>query len=137
MNVGFPYSASDDPPCPVLTFRLSAPSSPIGIGLVGIIDTGADLTLVPEQTARVLALPTTSVVRLAGVTGSEVSAPVCAAEVELAGWRFLTEVIVFGDEPILGRDLLHRFVLLLNGPRRHLELRMSPRRRLRHPPRSR
>ena len=127
-----PYSADCEPPCPVLTLRLSSPRGGAGVALAALVGTGADITLIPEPVAGALGLPVISQIRLAGVTGTVEGADVCAAALELAGKNLLVEVAAFGEETILGRDVLNRFVLRLDGPAELLEIvadRIIPRRR--------
>jgi predicted aspartyl protease len=111
-----PYAADHEPPCPVLTLRVAAPPGSAGIGLVAVVDTGADMTLIPESVARLLGLPVISQIRVAGVTGIAEGADVFAAAIELADKKLLVEVVALGEESIVGRDLLNRFVLRLDGP---------------------
>jgi predicted aspartyl protease len=100
----------------VLPLRLAAPQGGAGIAVVALADTGADVTLIPEILARSLDLPVVSRVRIAGILGAAESAEVLAATVEFAGRSFLTEVVGFGRESIVGRSLLKRLVLRLHGP---------------------
>jgi predicted aspartyl protease len=117
-----PYSEDLEPPCPVLAVRVAAPPDGAGIGVVAVVDTGADVTLIPEAAARLLGLPAVSEIRITGVTGVAETADVCAAVMELAGHRGLAEVVAFGSEAIVGRDLLSRFVLRLDGPRQVMDI---------------
>ena len=117
-----PYSADYEPPCPVLALRLTSPRGGAGVALAAVVDTGADITLIPEPVARALELPVTSQIRLAGVTGAAEGADVCAAALDLAGKSLLVEVAAFGEETIVGRDVLKRFVLQLDGPAALLEI---------------
>ena len=111
-----PYSTDYEPSCPVLTLRLTSPRGGAGVALAAVVDTGADITLIPEPVARALGLPVTSQIRLTSVTGTVEGADVCAAALELAGKNLLAEVAAFGEETIVGRDVLNRFVLGLDGP---------------------
>jgi predicted aspartyl protease len=98
-----------------------------------LIDSGADLSVVPRATLEALALPQVSTTRIQGVTGVAESTSVHAAAFEIAGSTELVEVVAFGDEAILGRDLLNRFVLELDGPGETLTISAPaspPRRRL-------
>ncbi len=126
MTAAVPYSAEYEPPCPVLTIRVAAPSGGAAFALLAVVDTGADITLVPEALARTLDLPVVSHVRIAGVTGAAARADVLAADIDLSGNRVLAEIVAFGNEAIVGRDLLNRLVLRLDGPRGILEVKGRP-----------
>ena len=121
----FPYSADCEPSCPVLPLRVALPLGGAGVGLVAVVDTGADMTLIPEPVARILGLPVISQIRVAGVTGTAEGADVFAAAIELAGKNLLVEVVAFGEETIVGRDLLNRLVLRLDGPGKLLDIRAA------------
>jgi predicted aspartyl protease len=117
-----PYSTEYTPPAPVLAIRVSAPSGGTGVALLALVDTGADVSVLPRTVAESLALPHLSNLRLQGVTGVPESVRVHAARVEVGGKSLLAEVACFGSEIILGRDILNGFVLRLDGPRTALEL---------------
>jgi predicted aspartyl protease len=126
------YSSSFRPPAPVLAVRVSAPGREPAVGLLALIDSGADLSVVPRSTPDALALPQVSTTNLQGVTGVAERTSVHAAAFEIAGSTELVEVVAWGDEAIVGRDLLNRFVLELDGPRETLTISAPspPRRRL-------
>jgi len=116
-----PYDATHDPPLPVLALLLSTPGDDDRIRLVGIADTGADITVVPSTVAEAL-LAAIGTVRVAGVGGARASATLYRARVEIDGASDVIEVAAWGDEIIVGRDLLNRCVARFDGPRRVLEL---------------
>jgi predicted aspartyl protease len=133
VNPSHPYSPSFRPPAPVLAVRVAAPGREPAVGLQALVDTGADLSVIPRSTVDALALPQVSSTRIQGVTGVAESAPVHAAMLQIAGAPELVEVVAWGDEAILGRNVLNRYVLELDGPRETLTLSApapSPRRRL-------
>jgi predicted aspartyl protease len=132
-----PYSAEFRPPAPVLALRAGVPGREPALGLMALVDTGADLSVLPQSVVAALGLPQVSTTRIQGVTGVAESTPVHAATLEVAGTRALAEVVAWGDEAIVGRDILARFVLELDGPRETLTVRVAtpapapaPRRRL-------
>jgi predicted aspartyl protease len=94
-----------------------------------IVDTGADRTLLPASVVRALALPEIDAVRLRGIDEARKLATVHDAAVTLAGLRSLVQVIAFGEEAILGRDVLNRFVATLDGPALTLSIASRPRRK--------
>jgi predicted aspartyl protease len=111
-----PYSAKFSPPAPVL---------PVGIGGIGpgaptamvhmLVDTGADCTMIPTHVAEALALPLVDRVDVHGVGGTA-HAHVYAAHVRIAGLREVVRLVALGDEALLGRDLLNRLTVELDGP---------------------
>lgn len=110
-----------------LRFHPPAPVLPVGIGGIDtdapttmlrmLVDTGADCSLIPVSVARALRLPVVDKVNVRGVGAtSATSVPVHAAQVLLAGTRLVARLMAFDDEALLGRDILNRLKLELDGP---------------------
>jgi predicted aspartyl protease len=125
-----PYDRTQEPPAPVLAVRLSAPGMSTGVLWPGLLDSGADCTLVPTALVTQLGLPQVDTIAFQGVGGGEVRSTVHAARLELGGGALVARVVSFGDEVIVGRDVLNQCVLRLDGPALEVELRW-PRRRAR------
>ena len=129
MTPRFAYDQSCEPPAPVLPLRLTAPGGEMAVLLVAMVDTGADCSLIPARVARDLRLPAVDRALLEGVGGRAGLATVHAASVELPGLRCLAQVVAHGSEALIGRDLLRRLVLRLDGPADELTLARMRRRR--------
>lgn len=126
MSVRFPYDLTRDPPAPVLPVRIGGPGESPAVLIGFLVDSGADLTVVPQALARGLRLPEVSHVSVRGIGGILRRARVYAAEIEAAGTRTVVEVLGFGDEAIIGRDVLNRWITTLRGPQRVLEVVAGP-----------
>jgi predicted aspartyl protease len=93
-----------------------------------LIDTGADCTVIPARLARSLRLPIIDKIRIIGVGGKPIAAPVHAARVRLGALHALARVVAMGDEALLGRDLLNRLLLRIDGPAGVVEATLSAKR---------
>ncbi len=100
-----------------------------------LVDSGADLCVVPAALAQHLDLPLTDVLRVSGVGGAMRSATVHAAAIDLAGRRGLVEVVALGDEMLVGRNYLPWFVATLDGPQEQLAHQPQRARRVGEEPR--
>ena len=138
MTERFAYDASLDPPAPVVPVRIAAVAGDEAVLLPMLVDTGADCTLVPTSIVRRLGLPSINVITLTGVGGASNRAMVHAASIEVGGLRLLAQVVAFADEAILGRDILNRTVMTLDGPGLAISIASRSRtRRRRRAPRAR
>lgn len=122
MNVRFPYDESRDPPAPVLPVRVGAPGRAPEVLLAALVDTGADLSALPDAVARQLRLPPVDQITIRGVSGTLRRAVVYAAEIDTGWMRTLVEVVGLGDETLIGRDLLNRWNVTLRGPMGSMEI---------------
>jgi predicted aspartyl protease len=126
-----PYDTSYRAPAPVLLVGVARlGSDPVMVPM--LVDTGADVTLLAADTVRRLRLPRVDTLVLSGFGGARLEAAVHAATLRFGGTQLVARVVA-SDEALLGRDVLERFHLELDGPRARLILRTSaprsPRRR--------
>ena len=120
-----PYDTQFDPPAIILSMTIAGvvhrrPQ----IELSALVDTGADITAVPESLVERLKLYPFGRLQLEDVNG--VSAPVFTyeANVALAGESANKMEVVVTPYPfvILGRDWLSEYYLLLDGPGQQYEI---------------
>lgn len=114
-----PYDTSHTPPAPMVHVtvasivrtrrRESAPA---------LLDTGSDITAIPTKFVDALQLYPISRLRLEDVQSKTVPVFTYAVRLTIAGLVIpRLEVILTGLEfVVIGRDVLNRFYLLLNGP---------------------
>lgn len=114
--VTFAYDRRRSPPAPVLPVRVGPPGAEVAAALLALVDSGADLTVLPDGLPASLDLPAVGKLTVRGVAGSA-QATVYAAELEVAGRQRVVEVVALGGEALLGRNVLNAFVLTLDGPR--------------------
>lgn len=117
----FSYDDTHVPPVPVVPVRLSRPGRPPSTHVVSVVDTGADTSVVPRDLARALNLPVLRVTSIRTPIGVR-HVTVHSALVELDEHRYVIDVLGAGDDVLLGRDLLNRWRLDLDGPRQRLTL---------------
>ncbi len=111
-----PYATAYSPPAPVLAVRVGRPAEEPQLAVRALVDTRADITVVPEPTAVALGLPRVGSIEVASYGGDVASVPTYAARLEVAGTVATVEVLADGDELLLGRDVLNRHRITLDGP---------------------
>lgn len=121
-----PFSPDYFPPMPVLDVWLTAPEDSAWHGpFAAVVDTGADFTIVPARILRTFKPP---VVRPAVLSSQwQDQRPVQVYEVDLRiGDLTLPAVDVAGDpfshEVLLGRNVLNRLDVRLEGPAQRTHL---------------
>ncbi|HEY3229737.1 MAG TPA: aspartyl protease family protein, partial [Roseiflexaceae bacterium] len=109
-----------DPPAPLALVTLRNPDSAITLPDVPmLLDTGADATLVPQPTIRLLGLANTQdkFYELSGFNGSKSLAAVVRLDLLFLGRVFRGQFLLIDQEyGILGRNVLNSISLLLDGP---------------------
>lgn len=122
----FSYSNSYTPPAPVLEIRLGYPGERLSIGpLAAIIDTGADGTLIPLALVDKLGAPFVDDIRIRSHWEEWRNVQLFTVDVGIGDIR-LPAIEVVGDpagiEIVLGRNLLNRMAMILDGPENLVEL---------------
>ena len=120
------YSRDFHPPAPVIELSISVPLSKDDVSLTALIDSGADITVIPERIITQLRLRRVDSLLASGFGKGVIEATVYAAILSVKGilkpkmyrvlsWR--------EDYVLLGRDLLNQLMTVLNGPSEELKLR--------------
>jgi predicted aspartyl protease len=115
-----PYDDRLVPSAPVLNARLRNPQSGTIVPAVPLlIDTGADVTLLPIGAVNAAGIEQTGTsYELQAFDGRSHSAAVVRGELLMLGRTFRGQFLVIDQEVgILGRNVLNTFALLLDGPR--------------------
>ncbi len=115
------YDASRfDPPAPVARVTLRNPQSGATVSdMLLLLDTGADMTLLPRTAVERLGVPLLADqhYELTGFDGSKSFASVVVLDMIFLRRAFRGRyLLIEEDHGILGRDILNHVTLLLNGP---------------------
>lgn len=112
------------PPAAVVRLRLRAPSGADVVTTHALVDTGADMCAISERVAAMLDLPPVRTSRVAGVFAVEQEIVIYRVELEIVGVGvFHAEAFgVKQGAAIVGRNVLQRLVLHVDGPREAFSL---------------
>lgn len=109
-----------DPPAPTASVTLrSRPSGAVVENVLMLIDSGADVTLVPRNSGQLLNVESIEdeLYELVGFDGSRSYAPVMQLQMIFLNRIFSGRFLLIDQEwGILGRDVLNRVKLTLAGP---------------------
>ncbi len=121
----YPYGAQYTPPAPVLPVRVGRPGAVSAFLLSALVDTGADLSVLPQGLPTRLGLPVVGRVAVAGVDGIHHRLPIYAAEATIDGYRVTIRVVSLGIDPLIGRDFLNTITAHLHGQEAVLDVDLS------------
>lgn len=121
--MNYPHDTTYPWPFPRLPVRIRAVESNVATKVIpAYLDTGADATLVPLTYLKMLQAEAVQTVRLRSHWGEARSVTLYLIDLEIAG-QLLPEIEVvadkFTDEVLLGRNVLDKLILLLDGPKSH------------------
>ena len=125
--VRYAYNQQVVPPAPFVHVTVRSPQEGAdGIVVPAQIDTAADLTVIPGQFVEILRLAPLGSVSAVGLVGHSMTLPTLLSRAPGQGsWSGHGHVIASDDEPyvLLGRDVLNRFTIMLDGPNRTVAVR--------------
>ena len=120
MSTGSPHNRRYFPPIPSLDLILQSASAGKSTDILSaVVDTGADITLVPLALLRQIDAPELDEVRLYSHWGHATSAITYLVDVRF-GNDTLSGIEVVADirsqEVLVGRDILNKLMLFIDGP---------------------
>lgn len=124
----WPYDRDIEPPAPFLEVLAYPPEHPdIRRSIRAKLDTGADISAIPESLIEALNLQPESLVLIEGYDCQKVTLPTYHVGLVVAQVQFhRQEVIVFPETYVLlGRDVLNHFYVRLNGPELTFDLNLT------------
>ena len=117
--IEFPYDSSYEPSAPVMEITLTTIARTHRRQTFALIDTGADATIAPVKMLRHIGARPAFASRLRSQWGEHRSVLLYLVDMQI-GEQVFPGVYVVGDdlgaEVILGRDILNRLRILLDGP---------------------
>ena len=124
--MNFSYETSYFPPAPFVELTLGPPQASLTIGpLSAFVDSGADATVVPLRYLRPLQTQADDRKFLRSQWGERRVVDIYYVDVGIGDIRLpLIEVVADdkGDEVIVGRTVLNRLRVVLDGPRTMVEI---------------
>lgn len=122
----FSYDQAFAPPFPRLPVIVTQVEGSIQApALMGLVDTGADITLIPAGQLRAIAAVEIYRARLRSHWGEGRTVSVYLVDLQVAGYN-LPGIEVIADDVsesvLLGRNALNRLILLLDGPARQADV---------------
>ena len=119
------YLSSYTPPIPILNIWLGYPEKSLSVGpMTAIIDTGADATIIPRDLIDDLEAPFIDDAYLKSQWGEQFAVKLFMVDIGLGDTRLPSVYVVaddYTDEIILGRNVLNRLRLLLDGPKQETQ----------------
>ncbi len=115
----FPYDSIYDPPVPACKIAISTTITDRRINLAAIIDTGSDGTIIPVRYLQELGARRAFEAGLRSQWGERRIVFMYLVDLQIAELTLPGVYVVgdeLGEEAILGRNVLNRLKLLLDGP---------------------
>lgn len=114
-----PFHPALYPPAPALEIRLVNPSTGVhSVYYHAILDTGADMTIIPTTMLTALRLSPMRSESVSGLWGSHSVTKVYLVDIEIGG-RLLSDIEVLSNsrekQILIGRDVSNQLRLLLDG----------------------
>jgi len=121
----YDYNSEYHPSMPMVELSIGLPSANTTLRLGGIVDSGADATIIPVRYLLELGARRSRKAFMRGITGSGTFVDLYPVAMQLGPLRqeFMEVVGVIDiDEAIVGRDILNYLSVTLNGPAAAVEV---------------
>ena len=122
------YDILHDPPAAVVSLRVANPiRKRLRRDVSALLDTGADITAIPAALEQELDLYAVSRIRIENVDSSFSFVYTYTVRLEIGTLIVppIQVILTSLDFAIIGRDVLSRLYLLLNGPEQNFDLRTT------------
>lgn len=124
--ISYNYNRQVTPPAPFVHVTIQPPHQErTAADLPALLDTAADITVIPARVAEDLGLVPLDEIAVSGFDGRVTWVLTFLVEMALKQFESrLIRVVAGKDEPyvLLGRDVLNDHRILLDGPQRRLEI---------------
>jgi hypothetical protein len=123
--IAFPYDQAYDPAAPACQISLDVPTAGRRISVDAIIGTGADATIVPVRYLRQIAARRSFEATMRSQWGERRRVYLYLVDLQLETLTLPGIYVVGddrGDEVVLGRDVLNRLRVTLDGPRQQTQV---------------
>jgi len=120
------YDRSFSPPAPVADVTIANPVTGARSGVLrGKLDSGADVTVIPERLVVQLRLTPRGRIWTRGYDGTYTQRPVYYVRLRVEGFDLAVVRCIAADRAnvLLGRNVLNRFVITLDGKTLTFELK--------------
>lgn len=123
----FPYASDYFPPAPVIQIRFGLPDETLQIGPVSaLVDSGADVTIVPTSIPEMLGTESDNDKLIRAYSGDARIVQMYYLDIGIGEHRY-PAVMVAADpqveQAMIGRNLLNKLIVTLNGPKQELEIK--------------
>jgi predicted aspartyl protease len=122
--VRVPYDAKFSPPAPVIELLIVHPYSGALIPYKGKLDTGADSVVLPLELTQSIGLRIHGFRNATDFAGRTIRLPRYFVDIHIEGRLFLSVACIATNREtvLLGRSVLNRLVVSLNGPELELTI---------------
>ncbi len=124
--IRYSYNQQIAPPAPLVHVTIRSPHEETAVSETpGLLDTAADITVLPARVAEELHLIPLDEIPIGGFDGHVTWVPTFLVQLELRQCPpRMTRVVTSRDEPyvLLGRDVLNFHRVTLDGPQLRLEI---------------
>lgn len=125
MCVPHDYDNTYHPAMPAVEFAIGPALGELSLDLVGLVDSGADATIIPINYLQAIKARRTRKAWMRGTTGDRTLVDLYVIAVGVGDLKQgYHEVIgsALDDEILIGRDILNHLLVVLNGPAQSVQI---------------